>query len=299
MSVKFGYISDRAHTNIASLDVIKEDVSDDQRNDVKYNKIGSYSFQSDSIAKANIEFDFVDETNKALIKKVLLNSNYQKVYIRHPASSGYFKNYYGITKPSSTHVCLYIDSNDGDLDYGGTEITNYSDISEIDTNNLSVQTLSHTYQYIFYKFKCTDIAFETGVIKRVSLFIHNPYCYNNSGDNAGIKFDCYNQSTGAWQRCGKINYTTNVFSTGKFLQYYAVLKPRDKFTSFYDFALDGYMYWRQRSLFPRVGLTRLQANYVELIIDGWPISVTSNMALNWRDNFTGVGRTGQLELSEI
>ena len=302
--IKLGYINDKDRNFLISQDVIKMDISDDANIAVKYNKTGSITTDGYPKAKTTVEFDFLTEAQRADLRSVMLDANYPKIFMRHPAGANQNLNYYGVTGPSSTHVVLYVDSDNADLGYSGTEFltADYTNIGNT-TGYVTKSTAARAYQYIFFKFKTDAFDLDNTYWKRISLLLHNCWCTDN-GVGSGYIVDVYNQGQAKWINLLTVPYTltdSQLYTLGdKVFQSFAIIKARENYTNVTDLTYaSNTIYFRMRNLYPRITTVALGLNYVELLIDGWPVSWTNSNSLNYRDEFTGTGFTGTMELQEL
>jgi hypothetical protein len=313
--IRLGVIENRTAANFKQYDVIKEDCNDNVFLKEKRTQHGNIVTSGHNKLTTTLELDFVDAATENYLYNNTLRSKYLKMFMRHPSDTAtQVCNYNGITNPSSTHAIKYIESDDANLGYSGTEFTNsdYLIIKEIDTgiyNEVFKYTSTYDYQYFFFRFQPT-FDYSTLFLNRISLFLHNPYCINNYdsmptvSEPSGFVISAFNTTTYMWTEVGRVEFTTEnatLITNLDMFQWCAVLKPGlTWFTKFEDyFDASSYIYFRMRNTYPRKNKVGIGFNFAELLIDAWPVSWTGNVDFNFRDNVTLTGKTSKIVLSEI
>lgn len=292
------------------FDVIKQDVSDSINTQMRKTKFGASTLYGSNKAKISIEFDFVTEAQLSSLRELCLNSRRQLIFMKHPANSDQIIDYYGITRPSTTHMIYAIESDSADLDWGGTEISqaSYNLLNDYPNNETQYyfQQNSKLYSYIFFKF---DVgSYSTIPWQRLTLGLYNPYVLDGT-TYGGYQIEAYNKVTHSWTMLSKANFTTPGYTSETGFNsdrsvFYSSLKSSAGFTKNSDYMIyngvsNQSLYLRMRNIQPRVGILKMGIGYPHLLVDGFNVSVSSEWDFSFRSDFTGCGYTGSIEAVEL
>lgn len=316
MSFGLGYIDAAALSNIHSLYSIKEDIQDN--GDISLFRGGDnglFSSEKSSRAEINLDLDFISDSDFALLKKILLNRKYaNKVYFREP---GYFTGAL-LTPSTATHKAYKLASNVkypaindlNDTEFTSTDYTRITGFTTPCSNNTYVSDYMH---YLFTFDLSTWLAScSTNNLLRLSLFMQTPVAYRTNTslptDKFGIIVHAHNFTTGTgaspvWVEIYRRSVTINASN-----QQCASLKATTDFSVITDFidSVGGPLGANKVAFLVSIlqprnsqGTSYLDMNYVALLVNGFMVKQSNAFNLNWRESYTGAGRTGSVKLSEV
>jgi len=304
--IRIGFIDSNTYSKFSQFNVTKQDISDAVNTNLLIHKRGTSSYNLINRIAVNLDLDFLTPSLLTSIRTNLYESwTYPKIFMKHPSSAAnQIIDFNGITSPSITSSVYYLDSDDSNATWtDGTEITAYSAISNID--NLAYNNYgSHAYNYLFLNF-ANAIDPATNPIQRVSLMLHNPYCYTTT--NQSFTIEVLNQVTNVWMEVSRCNYvpyssyTTIAPNDYKIYQHFAVLKPNNNtYSQMIDYTSgDNFYHFRMRNINSAASNTNMGFNFACLLIDGFPISFTGTNNFSYRSEFTGQGEMGKLSFTEL
>lgn len=301
--VRIGFVDNTSYSNFTQFDVIKHDCADSTSSLVEHANLGVTATNATNRLKVDLEFDFLDRSTLTSLKNVTLNSTRPLIFMKHPSGSDQLYDFQG----SPSHAVVTADSESEDLAYGGTPIATFAYLNQFPNGSiipLDYAQDAHSYGYIFFKFVTTyDFS---APLQRITLAMYSPYCYMGSVAS-GFKIDAYDQLNNKWIELNRCNFTLAPYTisdtaySSKYNWWFASIRPTKDFSNFVNFALSNEIYFRMRNTRPRplTSIHYMGMGYTYLMIDGFPVSLLSNNAFNFRDSFTGTGYTGTMSLQEI
>ena len=317
MAFALGYIDSAALNNIKSFHSVKEDQLEDENIQAsRGGDNGLFISQKSAKAEISLDMDFIEDTEYGNLRKIMLNRKYpNKIYIREPGLvSG------GILIPTHANNLAYKLKNNLALpiltSLTATEFTT-GDYTNITGFSTPMSYSASVNEYLHYLFTFDLTTFLTSVsldnLLRLTLFMQTPAAYrvpaSGPTDKYGIIVHAYNfsqstlLSTAVWTEIYRRSITLQ--STN---QQAAGLRPITGYTSIQNYVdISGatlgqnYVAFMVSILQPRngAGTIYLDSNYVALFCNGFMVRMTDNFNLNWREEITIVGRTGNLKLSEV
>ena len=268
----------------------------------------SYSWRE----KASIKYDldFLTESDYCDIEFLLNNkSNLHEGFITMPIPYSDNKTkciytFQGVANPSSTNIAKkYIGSKGVNsfnpitetLTYDELTTANYEKIDSYDTNGVSISNAGHgvwlTLNYDISNFLTT---FSYKEIKRFTLVFFGM-------QSSPINFYLWDYVNSAWYNIDDFYfYDASQFASPDFYLNYQMVAP---FSLPYGYESINANFINANRIMFGVHSTSLTQNlmvqYVKLFINGYNVISNDPDSFDYRDYFTGMGRKGQLNLSEI
>lgn len=310
MAFALGYIDTPLLLNVKNFYSVKEDQFEE--NNIQVYRGGDNNlFASEKGAKAEIslDMDFISDTDFGNLRDVLLNKAYpSKIYIRQPGNiSG------AILHPSTAVNKAYVLKNSvavPSLASFTTEMVtaDYAHLSQF-SSPCAYQSSADEYIHYLFTFDLSTwlsgSAYEN--LLRLTLFMQTPVAYrvNTSPlptDKYGIIVRAYNQVSTNWLEIYRRSITLTATN-----QQAAGLRPMTGFTRMGEYITDpeggdpNKVRFMVSILQPRngQGTIHLDMNYTVLLVNGFMVRMAENFNINWREEVTLVGRTGNLKLSEV
>lgn len=311
MAFALGYIDAVALANIKTLYSIKEDeLEDGSLQAFRGGDNGLFISEKSAKAEISLDLDFVIDSEFKDLRAVLLNRAYpNKIYIREPGNvtgaiihptTALNKAY---VKKGST---LYPAFADFTTEFTTTDYTRINAFSTPCSNTITADEYIH---YLFL-FSLSDWLTAGGGslnnLLRLTLFMQTPAAYRThpaaATDKFGILVRAYNWSTTSFIEMYRRSITLTAAN-----QQAAGLRPITGFTTMRHFIGDEDGSYPNMAAFmvsvlqPRAGAgtVYLDMNYVACLVNGFMVRMTDVFNVNWREEITLVGRTGNIKLSEV
>jgi hypothetical protein len=284
---------------------------DDDFSDSELNVIEGRSrlFNKPANSKISLEFDAYYEDDIAGLRNILFNRFHEKkVFINDPVSNQVYDHFshganhwikYG---PSDTYPSSLTELSSGEYIY----------VNSINDDYAIFSNSSLLYTWVVFQYDISDFINESGLdaIKRISLFMHNPFYYMTYGGivyPGGFRVFAYNITASQWTCIGEQSYTVSDFnlrSINRINQQYFTLKKCANFTNISD-----YIHPTTKTIqFAMGGLeTRptpatvagLGFNYAALMINGYPVKQENEDNFTYRTPYDGGGSVATISLREV
>jgi len=305
-----GFIDNASLTNIKTFYSIKEDLQEQSEiQAMRGADNGLFYTEKSAKAAITIDADYIPDADFDYFRSILLNRKYpNKIYFREP---GYFTGALLMPSTATNKAYKLISSAcpPGLGDFSTEFTTNeYSYVNGF-TTALSNYTGTANY-YINYLFTF-DLGAWLGTgsllnLLRLSLFMQTPNAYrthpSTPTDVYGIIVRAYNFNSASWLEIYRRSMTLTSEN-----QQCAGIRPTIGYTKMSDFVGD------QSGSYPNKvmimvstlqnrgssGTLYLESNFIALLVNGFMVRPEEGFNMNWREPFTGAGRTGQIKLLEV
>jgi hypothetical protein len=265
-------------------------------------------------SRASIEFEFLTEADRQLIRKLMqADNNLPHYFMKHPSEQAdqlvdlsYIKTATAHDYTIKAYTLANSDNSNAALS-AATEIASgdYIKLASPEETGISVDNDgAHSWSYFFFTFE-NIYALDVHNIHRLSLLLHNPGIYTYPGlATQGFKIDVYDDINSAWVEVAKSPFSFVNPTYG--FQHVTVMRPVSRsnydfkrWKNYYDSDATAKITFRVRNLNAITSRTFFGLKYVALLVDGWPVAWTNPHNFSHTSNATPAGYTGTMELSEI
>jgi hypothetical protein len=310
MSFGFGII-DSASPTISTFYAIKEDqLEGDDYQVFRGGDNGLFTSCKSAKGEINLDLDFISDSDYLLLRNIVLNRKYpNKVYFREPGNvTGAY-----LTPSTGTNKAYKLSHNNrlpAIATLQTTEFTSgdYTNITGF-TTTMSQNTYISDYVHYLFTFDLTSWLAANSVnnLLRLSLFMQQPTAYRTNTvlptDKFGIIVYAQDFVNTSWVEMHRRSITVDAAN-----QQCATIHPNINYVKMSNFIdTNGGVLGLNKVAFlvstlqPRTpsGTVYLNMNYAALLVNGFMVKPSSMFNLNWRESYTGAGRTGSLKLSEV
>lgn len=303
MSIKLGQITYDIKNSTIDCDPIRIGVTETFGTSAKENVYGKNIFNKmNSRRITKLEFDALTENEVVDIRSIMQNRQYEnKIFVNEPSTNQI------LSTDSMAAGYSQIDTAPGanwSTTIGSTDIAK---MRYIDANYYSITNATTNFTYLYFQFDLNPfiLAYGVNAIQYLTLFLHNPYCFEDNGSiyAKGYRILAYSDKWSKYYQIGEQSYSINDYRlrvANKMNQQFYTIKKVSEFTDIGDSLYSArYVRFVMVNKEPRINQVELGVNSVGLLINGLGVKQTNPDNFTYRNEWTGSGYTGSIELTSI